>query len=562
MTQEMTLIGWTKGPGERPQEFIFTSSDSQHVLKIGEYVTYKTQVGGETKSILSRITDRQPLRQYPDSFSFNTNVPPEQVAHLLGYDQPDHELFQLTASVIGYFDPQVGNFVNPRIAPQEGSPIFIASDEMLSRLLNKKQISDRGSAHIGSLLSRDIDQVPVILDVASLVSTHMAIIASTGAGKSYLAGVLIEELMSAYNRASVLIIDPHGEYDTLSEMMNIDRFCQDPYRPEVKIFRPGMVKVKVGALEPSDLYYLLPNLSDRMVYLLGKAYREVCREAKASKGNEDRWTMGDLEIKLNQLGEGEQEEGEEKAKQDFASTAQALNWRLESVLKNSVIFDDQDHLDLNKLCRPGQCSVLQLNEVDEREQQVMVATLLRRLLKARMETSKHKVNDGNELYLPYPVFVLIEEAHRFAPASADIITTQILKTILSEGRKFGVGVGLISQRPGKLDGDVLSQCNTQFIMRIVNPVDQARVAESVETVGRDLLDELPALTKGQVIIAGEAVNTPMLSRVRTRYTPHGGITKDAPAEWFGYYDETEQAKRDRANALPTDTESKKGRFFK
>ena len=71
-----------------------------------------------------------------------------------------------------------------------------------------------------------------------------------------------------------------------------------------------------------------------------------------------------------------------------------------------------------------------------------------------------------------------------------------MKTILSEGRKFGVAVGLISQRPGKLDADVLSQCMTQFILRIVNPVDQARVAESVESVGRDLLQELPALSKG------------------------------------------------------------------
>ena len=85
--------------------------------------------------------------------------------------------------------------------------------------------------------------------------------------------------------------------------------------------------------------------------------------------------------------------------------------------------------------------------------------------------------------------------------------SQVLKTILSEGRKFGVAVGLISQRPGKLDADVLSQCMTQFILRIVNPVDQARVAESVESVGRDLLKELPALSKGQAIVAGTAVNT-------------------------------------------------------
>src|ERR1051325_5094853 len=72
------------------------------------------------------------------------------------------------------------------------------------------------------------------------------------------------------------------------------------------------------------------------------------------------------------------------------------------------------------------------------------------------------------------------------PAGQTVVSTNILKQILSEGRKFGVGIGLITQRPGKLDQDVLSQCMTQVIMRIVNPVDQDTVAKSVEGAGRQL----------------------------------------------------------------------------
>jgi hypothetical protein len=216
---------------------------------------------------------------------------------------------------------------------------------------------------------------------------------------------------------------------------------------------------------------------------------------------------------------------------------------------------------LEELFRPGQCSVLQLNEIDQREQQVVVATLLRRLNQARMETEKGLALEGEENYLPYPAFVLIEEAHNYAPANADVVTTQILKTILSEGRKFGVSVGLISQRPGKLDSDVLSQCMTQCIMRIVNPIDQARVAESVETVGRDLLQELPALSKGQVIVAGSAVNTPLLCRVRQRITPHGAEDPNAPARWQAYFSETASARRQRDQALPLE-EKRSSRMFK
>jgi DNA helicase HerA-like ATPase len=144
-----------------------------------------------------------------------------------------------------------------------------------------------------------------------------------------------------------------------------------------------------------------------------------------------------------------------------------------------------------------------------------------------------------------------------------VISTNVLKQVLTEGRKFGVSVGLISQRPGRLDPDVLSQCNTQFILRIVNPIDQNRIAESVETVGRELLRELPSLTKGQAIIAGEAINTPVLCRVRPRHTPHGAETKDAPSEWLDYFSDDQLARRDRRSALPIEPERQnKSKMFK
>ena len=166
-----------------------------------------------------------------------------------------------------------------------------------------------------------------------------------------------------------------------------------------------------------------------------------------------------------------------------------------------------------------------------------------------MLTTRGDAARGQENYLPYPVFTLLEEAHRFAPAGASVVSTNILKQILSEGRKFGVGIGLITQRPGKLDQDVLSQCMTQIIMRIVNPIDQDTIAKSVEGAGRQLLDELPALTKGQAVISGVGVNTPVMCRVRPRLTKHGGETFDAPAEWLKWHSGDEQEKRAQDNAI-------------
>jgi DNA helicase HerA-like ATPase len=412
------------------------------------------------------------------------DVSPAQVAAMLGFLEQQHELFEVTVVVLGYYHPGLGDFVNPRVPPESGGPIYIADDEALAEVLSKKRVGEVGSAHIGSLLSRSPDAVPVNLDVRGFTSTHLAIIASTGAGKSYLASVVIEELMKPYNRASVLIVDPHGAYHTLQEIMGHDDFRADGYEPDVRVIRPDQIKVRISSLTLGDFRYLLPNLSEKMHYQLGRTYNATRRKYG------DKWTLGQFMVTLR-AGDDERPVTDPDADLELEedATIGALVWRVNSVFGHSKTFDDFEHMELGQLFRPGQCTVLQLNEIDQREQQVIAATLLRRLNQARMDTDKGLAAEGDENYLPYPTFVLIEEAHNYAPANAEVVTTHILKTILSEGRKFGVSVGLISQRPGRLDSDVLSQCMTQCIMRIVNPIDQSRVAESVESVGRDLLKE-------------------------------------------------------------------------
>jgi uncharacterized protein len=526
-------IGTAKGPGEGPHEFLFISPDESGHCKMGEFVYYTL---GESPSpvrhVLGRITRRDPVRLLPDNFLASPDVPPMDIAASLGYVDQQDELFEVTVVVMGYFDEQLEAFINPRTIPRIGSSVFLASSEMLGQVLSRRKRGERGSAHVGWLLSREKNDVPIILDVNEFTSTHLSIIAGTGAGKSYLAGVVIEELMGPHNKACVLVVDPHGEYETLTDLPNLPEFCQDGYRPTVRVMTQDKVKVRINTLTLDDLRYLLPQMGERMEWILTDAFNRT-----QQKSND--WLFNDLYNEVLEIGE------EHKRKQtDYSSSVDGLTWRLGRQLKNSSHFDDYVHLDLNQLFKPGQCTVLQLNEIDQRDQQVIVATLLRRLLRARMETQKKQVPEDQERYLPYPAFVLIEEAHHFAPASGDVISAGILKQILSEGRKFGVGVGLISQRPGKLDQDVLSQCMTHFMMRIVNPIDQSSVAGAVESVGRDLLDELPALSKGQVIIAGSSLNTPVICQTRPRSTRHGGVSIDAAARWEEYFRDRGQRERD------------------
>ncbi|MCY7407577.1 MAG: ATP-binding protein, partial [Alkalinema sp. CAN_BIN05] len=302
-----------------------------------------------------------------------------------------------------------------------------------------------------------------------------------------------------------------------------------------KMMTPEHIRIRLSSLDYYDLLMLLPGMSERQQAILNKAFRILHRHRKG----EARWSVQDLIAAVREADTQVDDEGNEK----MGSSVQALEWKLEGLERSQYFHTFEHTVAPRDLFQPGQVTVLQMNEISQEEQQVICAAVLRQTNQARMNTAREKIQPGDESYLPYPVFMLIEEAHRFAPAHEPSRCKQILRTILSEGRKFGMGVGLITQRPGKIDADVLSQCMSQFIMRIINPVDQDSLKYGVEAAGRDLLKELPALTKGQVIVSGACVNTPILCKVRSRWTKHGGETMDAPSEWLKYFQTHRQVSR-------------------
>lgn len=544
-----TVIGTVKGPGENGNQYVFITADNRYV-KIGEFVYYEVQEddqrAGNNWQILGKISARCLIDHLPDRIFADTEVSPETIAALIGFTDEKPEIYEVTVDVIGYFDSALG-FMNPRKTPDPGAKVYLADDARLQQVLNKKQPGTVGSAHIGALLLREGETVPIALDVKELVSTHMAILAGTGSGKSYTAGVLVEELLLPYNRAAVLIFDPHGEYSTLTEMQGHPAFqAEDGYSPTVKVLTPEDIHIRISSLDYADILTLLPEMSDRQQSILNKAYGLVRKHRRGDY----RWDVQDLIAAVYEADTQTDEEGNEKA----GSSAPALEWKLDR-LQRSPYFHAFNHLSPKALFEPGQVTVLQMNEISQEEQQVICAAVLRQANNARMDTQKERIGPDDENYLPYPIFILLEEAHRFAPAHEPSRCKAVIRTILSEGRKFGLGVGLITQRPGKLDSDVLSQCMSQFIMRIVNPVDQESLKYGVEAAGRDLLKELPALTKGQIIIAGACVNTPVLCKVRKRLTQHGGETLNAPELWQNYF----QSHRVREREIQQAPVSSRGR---
>ncbi len=513
------LIGRVRAP-KGTAGYTFITSDNKEV-KIGEFVYYHIlDDTGEERKVMGRATARMSVREYPVSYLSMKEVTPEEILKVTGI-KGHKPLFEVEVSILGYFD-RVFRFINPRVPPIQGTEVYIATDSYLREVLGKGG-REQGKALIGHLLSRSGNSVPISLDVGELVSKHIAVLAATGSGKSYAVGVLLEELMGQYNRAAVLVLDPHGEYSTMDEMRNWNDnpLVGSGYVPHVQILSDKDIKFRYSDIEIVEWGTILKGASDKMMNLLSGAIRNLKREGY-SRGERGRFDTLDIIAELETMRD-----------QHNASSIDGIIWRMRAHGQKRI-FSKGEYTPLRDLLEPGQLTIIDMSELEEGDQQLIASILLRRILRARIRTKKEQ-ETGDEYYLPYPVFVVLEEAHRFAPGSGDSRAKKVLKTILSEGRKFGVGTCLVTQRPGKLDSDVLSQCMTQLIMKIINPADQDNIKQSVEAITSDLMGELPSLTTGQAIVVGAAINTPVSIRVRERYTTPGGSSMNAPREWREFH---------------------------
>ncbi len=146
MTTTDFLTGTVKGPGEMPHEYLFITKDNKKT-RIGEFVYYAADVGDEKRQIIGTIKGRKLVRNLPDAFLSDPNTPPSLVSSLIGLNGDACEIYEITVETIGYFNEQLKDFVNPRIPPNPGDAIYLASSETLSRMLSPKKFQEHGSAH-------------------------------------------------------------------------------------------------------------------------------------------------------------------------------------------------------------------------------------------------------------------------------------------------------------------------------------------------------------------------------------------------------------------------------
>ena len=165
---------------------------------------------------------------------------------------------------------------------------------------------------------------------------------------------------------------------------------------------------------------------------------------------------------------------------------------------------------LNDLVQKGSATLINLRGIAPDVQELVVARIASTLFDNR---KKDKIP---------PLFLVVEEAHNFAPQQGTATCSRILKNIASEGRKFGLGLCVVTQRAARIDKSVLSQCNTQLILQVTNPLDLKAIAQSIEGLTDGMTEMIQSLPVGTALITGGGYHTPLFCEVRPRATRHGG----------------------------------------
>ena len=196
-------------------------------------------------------------------------------------------------------------------------------------------------------------------------------------------------------------------------------------------------------------------------------------------------------------------------------------------LRRMGLFGASDYPTLDDLAQLGRLSVLDLSEtISIKKKQIMVAYIAKKLFNARR----------NGIIPPF--LLIVEEAHQYVPEKAKqerALSRGILQTIAREGRKFHACLCLVSQRPVQLSTTILSQCNSNIILRVTNPYDLQHIGQSSEGISKDVLDQITGLQVGNALVVGEAVNFPLFIRIRKRrssISKKGMPLEDAAREYF------------------------------
>jgi DNA helicase HerA-like ATPase len=464
----------------RPERVQFTAREA---VRVGEYLVAET-LDGPVLYMVDKFENVSVL------LSQELDYVTAEEARRASAVNPRDRMRTGVARAIGLIEElKRGRRIYPTVPPEPGASVTLADDGILSEVYNQK---GKRWAEIGTLLRRS--GVRVSVDLNAVASRHLAILAITGRGKSNFLALLAKRV--AERNGTMVIVDYHSEYVGLRI-------------PRLRVTVPKLNPARLSAEELADVVGVRAT-ADKQRAMLGKV---VDRQLRTSQ---DFWN--ELENRLRTIAESE------KARdRDTASRLLDIMERAKRIW--GPIFDQQARGLVDQI-RPNTINVLDVSGFTEAQAQVLVSNLLEDLLEDRKNAVR-----GYGARFDSPVIVAIEEAHVFVPSNESTYCSEVISKVAREGRKFGLSLILVSQRPSRLNADVVSQVGSFAISGLTHPADQSFVKTVTDEITDELGASLPSLNPGEMILVGSFVRAPALVKVDLVEEKLVGRDIDAVSEW-------------------------------
>lgn len=496
-------------------------------VRAQDLVAVDTVENGQTYRVWAKVGTIERLnplfpREAAQELAFQGRDPVDSVISM------SREMITATCKVVGV--QRDGRLEPPKYPVQPAGRVYVPPAEEIEAFLAGDTPEHR-RLYLGT--ERGNKDVRVFVDGHVVVSRHLAVLASTGAGKTVATRKILEELMAKHY--PILIFDPHGDYAGLHIAKHTE---VTTYLPEIRLADEEFDQV-LGYIRGMSGEAISPPQEQLLTGILEVLVDDSKRAAldAALRDNE----VGGLQKTLDQdhfyaLAEVAEKIAMLKAADDRAplpkeiarlsgglnvqsSTANAVRrqtrragWQYWNMIKTNRKYSAASKKlpstkDMHTIIKGGAVAIVSLEGYTDELRQSIVAGVLSRLLSDRID---EKV----------PRFLtVIEEAHNFIPGwsaggnGSEAPSLPVIKQIATEGRKYGMGLIFISQRPSRIDATVLSQANSYLILRIVNPTDQKYIRDVVETMGEDEARALPNLNTGEALLSGLFTRIPVMVRV-------------------------------------------------
>ena len=471
--------------------------------------------------------------------------------------------------------------------PTINDEVHIVTDEDLFDLYGKTDDTENGLLAIGKHASSD--NLDVYLDIHKLVLRHSAILGSTGSGKSNSVVAILKQIGTQMHNSRMLLIDPHGEYasafpeakvfrigDEKSPLyipfwlMNFDELMyflvgaksSDDQKPEYRRFREIITQakkmnchLKAGDVNPNYI-----TADSPIPFNIRKIWYDINREINATYQIADASKQTSENECLVREGIPEKLEPAEfepyamsnqapyrSRKQEMYSYEKKLLARLKDSRYDFMFYpgeykDENSPKDLHNLLLDWiggdeRLAILDLSNVPFEVMDITVG-LITRFVYDSMFWGRNEPNTGRNR----PLLIAYEEAHSYLGKNETIYARNAAEKIFKEGRKFGLGAVVISQRPSELSETILAQVGTFIALRLTNSSDQSIVKSMAPDNMNSLISLLPSLRIGEAVIVGEAINIPTRVRLPLQSPRPDSSDPELVSAWMREYNSDDDYK--------------------